>query len=149
MKDLFTPDQKLLALSWKQPYAELMLHGKVETRTWSTKYRGWVLICASKVSYTNDQIFNISGHTQGNRIPDILGFNRMVLRLGRAIAIGYLCDCRPMMPEDENDCFVQYYPDLFCHAYENVQAIKPFPWKGTQGWNEVSEEIKESILIIS
>jgi hypothetical protein len=47
----FPIDQKLMALSWKQPYAELMLHGKIETRTWQTKYRGWVMVCASKQPY--------------------------------------------------------------------------------------------------
>jgi hypothetical protein len=66
---------------------------------------------------------------------------------GKAIAIGRLTDCRPMKLEDEDKCFVQYCPDLFCHIYENVQAIKPFPWKGSQGWKEVSIEIKNQIII--
>ena len=27
------------SLVWKEPFASLMLQGKIETRTWSTKYR--------------------------------------------------------------------------------------------------------------
>lgn len=45
------PGADIRALSTKQPYASLMLHGKVETRTWDSKYLGWVLICASKQAY--------------------------------------------------------------------------------------------------
>jgi len=63
---------------------------------------------------------------------------------GNAIAIGRLVNCRPMNPEDEDKCFVQYHPDLYCHIYENVKAIKPFPWKGMQGWTILtSEQIRQ------
>lgn len=41
----------LRALSWKEPYATLMLHGKVETRTWPTDYRGLVLNCVALKDY--------------------------------------------------------------------------------------------------
>jgi len=38
------------ALSLKQPYANWIAEGKktIETRSWSTRYRGDVLICASQ-----------------------------------------------------------------------------------------------------
>jgi hypothetical protein len=67
---------------------------------------------------------------------------------GKAIAIGRLIDCRPMRKEDEDKCFVQFFPDLFCHVYTDVQAIKPFPWKGKQGWSEVSPEVKSKIILL-
>lgn len=141
---VWTPDQKLMALSWKQPYAELMLHGKIETRTWNTNYRGWVLICASQKGYHTEQLRNISGGYQLNRMGQYLAIENPGYE-SKAIAIGYLSDCRQMKPEDEDKCFVQYYPDLFCHIYESVQAIEPFPWKGSQGWKEVAPEIKNQI----
>jgi hypothetical protein len=53
-----------------------------------------------------------------------------------------------MTPDDEDKCFVRYHPDLFCHVYEGVEAIEPIPWKGTQGWKEVSEEFKQLIQFI-
>jgi hypothetical protein len=146
---IFTPNQKLLALSWKQPFAELMLHGKIETRVWNTHYRGWVLICASQKGYSYSQVNGISGDHQLGRISRLIGFSGLERGTeGKAIAIGRLIDCRPMLPEDADNCFVQYYPDLFCHIYDNVQSIEPFPWKGSQGWKEVSEDIKRQINII-
>lgn len=149
---IWTPEQKLRALSWKQPYAELMLHGKIETRTWNTNYRGWVLICASKVGYNFNQVYNISGGNQTPRITDILGRNNdhwlNNYRSGMAIAIGRLIDCRPMVKEDEDKCFVEYFNDLYCHIYEDVKAIEPFEWKGSQGWREVPDEIKTQIKFI-
>lgn len=140
-----------MALSWKQPYASLMLHGKIETRRWSTAYRGWVLICASKTPYSTDQVFNITGDIP--LLSTVLkfrpGYCIKDMVLGKAIAIGRLVDCRPMQPEDAEKAFVEYYSDLFCHVYEDVQSIMPIPWKGTQGWKEVSMEVKEQISLLA
>lgn len=151
MSEIFRPSDKLLALSWKQPFAELMLHGKIETRTWSTKYRGWVLICASKSGYNFNQVHNIAGDRQIVRITEKLrrNFSPFVShrRAGVAIAVGKLVDCRPMKEEDEDRCFVQFHPDLYCHIYEGVTPIDPFPWKGTQGWKEVDIAIKNQIKL--
>jgi hypothetical protein len=148
MKDLFG-NEKMLALSWKQPFAELMLHGKIETRVWSTNYRGLVLICASKKGYGLEECFNIAGNNQMVRITNVLGRNNDHFlnnyQAGIAIAVGRLVNCRPMKKEDENLAFVEYYPDLFCHVYENVKAIKPFEWKGCQGWKKVEQNIIDQI----
>lgn len=141
---IFTPDQKLLALSWKQPYAELMLHGKYETRTWKTNYRGWVMICCSKKSYFTEQLRNISGGHQLMRMGKYLNVENPSYE-GKAIAIGRLIDCRPMRPEDEDKAFVLYHPDRFVHIYDQVRAIDPFPWKGKQGFAIVPEWVKENI----
>jgi len=124
-----------------------MTHGKIETRRWHTTYRGWVLICASKTPYSVDTVFNISGQAGMDRITGVVSsahcFKDMLL--GKAIAIGRLVDCRLMQPEDEEKAFVEYYPDLYSHIYEDVQPIIPYEWKGTQGWKEVSMEVKEKI----
>ena len=142
---IYTPDQELRALSWKQPFAELMLRGKIETRTWKTNYRGWVLICASKKPYPRRELEVISGPTQYFKIfenlSDVDG-DLYQWRKGVAIAIGRLVDCRPMELIDESECFVAFNPNLFCHVYADVQAIKPIPWKGSQGWGKVPMEIK-------
>ena len=151
MKDLFG-NEKMLALSWKQPFAELMLYGKIETRTWNTSYRGLVLICASKKGYGLEECFNIAGNDQMVRITKVLGRNNDHFlnnyRAGIAIAVGTLINCRPMKIEDEDLAFVEYYADLFCHVYENVRKIKPFPWKGCQGWKRVDQDIIEQIEFI-
>lgn len=154
--------EPILALSWKAPYAQLMLRGKVETRTWPAKYRGWVLICCSKQAYSANKLIEIAGKRQFNRIlsinPSCLNYKP---ELGMAIAIARLVDCRPMTMQDENDCFVEYKEpwienkklvsgkskekkkQLWCHIYENVMPINPFPFKGNLKWKELSgDDIK-------
>ena len=151
--------ENILALSWKAPYAQLMLRGKIETRTWPTNYRGWVLICCSKVPYSAEENSIIAGFDQFKRIlqinPSILNYRP---QLGMAIALGKLVDCRPMTKEDEDACFVQYkepwteskttitsgirdkQKQLWCHIYEDVTPIEHFPFKGGQGWLSLTEE---------
>lgn len=148
---IFTADQKMLALSWKEPYGSLMLHGKIETRTWKTNYRGWVLICASKVPYNLQQILNISGTNIERRIYIELDYHldgHITDNLGKAIAIGKLIDCKPMTKEDEDKCFVEYHPGLWCHIYDHVQAITPRIWVGQQGWKELTWIQKASLTIL-
>lgn len=160
MKDLFN-NEEIRALSWKEPFASLMLHGKIETRTWDTKYRGLVLICASKKRYTLWEVDSICGGDRteegmrkaeriAGKIVGILGqfWNNGTLISGNAIGIGRLIDSRPMKLEDEEKCFVAFNPDLYCHVYEYVRPIKPFPWKGSQGWKRLTEEEKSLIELL-
>lgn len=139
--------EEIRALSWKQPYASLMLHGKIEIRTWDTKYRGRVLICASKQPYTQREINAI---TRTRLFDPIMKFDWEEINglCGKAIAIGTLANCRPMQKQDERLAFVNYNPDLWCHVYNNVQPIDPFDWKGTQGWKILDEETKAKIKVI-
>lgn len=136
--------EKVLALSWKQPYGSLMLppFNKIETRTWKTNYRGLVLICASKTGYNWNQVQRVSG---GQFFSIITLGSRLNVNMGHAIALARLADCRPMTKEDEEKCFVQYFPDLYCHVYEDVRPIIPFPWKGKQGWTELTAAQKQLI----
>lgn len=151
--DLFG-NKEIRALSWKEPYASLMLYEKIETRTWATKYRGLVLICASKKPYKTDEINEISGCVQQERVMDIIFDNNNLgtknfIDFGKAIAIGELVDCRPMTKGDENKCFVEYSPDLWCHVYKNVLPIDSFPFKGVQGWKKLNNDIWDQIKFIN
>ena len=149
---LFPTTETIQALSWKEPYGSLMLHGKIETRTWPTKYRGLVLICASKAPYPSNTVKSISGIHQFGRIIETLHgdtMNTKYPRSGVAFAIGYLMDCRPMQKSDENHCYVEYYPDLFCHIYRDVKPIEEFAWKGSQGWRKLTEEEIKKIKILT
>lgn len=139
-------DDKIMALSWKEPFASLMLQGKIETRVWKTDYRGFVLICTSKKKYNNQEVLNISGPEQYQRVIDMLDGKEM--KHGYAIAIGKLIHCRKMIKADEDKCFVEYNPDLWCHIYEDVRPIVPFEWKGTQGWKKLIRLDLEKILLI-
>lgn len=138
--------EKVMALSWKEPFATLMLHGKIETRRWNTNYRGLVLICASKTPYAEKVVRNICGDRLVNRIKELFDRLNICLSHGQAIAVGRLVDSRYMTPEDEDQCFVEYHADLYCHVYEDVRKIKPFPWKGCQGWKKVDQSIIDQII---
>ena len=136
-------NKELRALSWKQPFATLMCYDKIETRTWSTNYRGLVLICASKQEYTENQLIRIASLEQFNRINEVIkqkGRQSMLDQRGHAIAIGELIDCREMTIYDANDCFVAFNPFLYCHVYKNVRRIKPIPWKGSLGWRKLDPD---------
>lgn len=139
-------NEEVRALSLKHPYAHLMLppHNKIETRTWDTKYRGLVLICCTKKPYTYKDIVDISGLRQHDRITRALRSLREY-HYGMAIAVARLVDSRPMIPTDADLCFVEYKPHLYCHIYDEVRLIHPFPFKGTQGWQILSEEVKRKI----
>jgi len=67
---------------------------------------------------------------------------------GTAIAVGELVECLPMEWEEEGQCFVKYSSGLYCHYYENVRAIEPLPWKGSQGWRTVDDEFKDKIVFV-
>jgi hypothetical protein len=145
-------DEPLRALSWKQPFASAMLVGKVETRSWNTNYRGLVLICASQKGYQLNQLLDISYMELMDKM-----FNKISPKFlpphfesqnGVALAVAKLVDCRPMKIEDEDQTFVKFNSNLYCHFYDDVRLIKPFSWKGCQGWKVLSEEQKSSIVFI-
>ncbi len=152
MKDLFGEqiNEPIRYLGWKQPYAQLMLYGKQETRTWHTNYRGLVLITASVGAYRPDELLRISGVEQLHRIELFLHSdwttNKSILR-GHAIAVR-LVDCQPMLKEHEDVCFVEHKEGLWRHIYEDVVPIQPVPYKGAQGWRKVEPNFLHKIIPI-
>ena len=145
-------DERVLALSWKQPFASAMLVGKVETRSWNTNYRGLVLICSSQKGYNRNQLIDISGveliEKIYTKVPFSLLYPRFQFACSAAIGIARLVDCRQMTIEDEEQTFVKFNPNLYCHFYEDVRKIQPFFWKGCQGWKELSDDVKASIVFV-
>ena len=97
------------ALSVKQPWANLIACGRktIETRTWTTRYRGPLLIVSSKRP----------------NIPPA----------GSAVAIAELVDCRPMTKADERAACCDIYPNAVSWVFEDVRRIRPFPVKGALG----------------
>jgi len=117
-------DTKMVkAISVKQPWANLIASGKkcIETRTWSTKFRGRLLIVSSKVP---------------SEPPPA----------GHAVAIADLVDCRPMTKDDEEAACCPVYPNAYAWVLENVKAVKPFPVKGSQGFYMVNISGCEELL---
>ena len=140
-----------MALNWKQPYASLVLLGSIYISTWATAYRGLVLICTDKKHYSERQIIDISGLQQYNRIyKEILKEDKktMLKLRGHAIGIAELIDCRTMDVYDENNGFCNYDPLLYAHIYKSAKAIKPIPWQGSKGWNNVDPAFLNQIEFI-
>ncbi len=145
-------DGNFRMLSWNQPFASLMLHGKIETRRKSTNVRGKVLICACKKFYSFDQVKNLSCDYQ---IGDLLNLFSVIsysslqnkLPIGVAIAVGDLINCRPHTLQDMPKSFVNHDANLFSWVFENVKQIDPFEIKGKQGWGFVTEDILNKIRL--
>lgn len=116
------------ALSLKQPWANMIADGSktIETRKWSTDYRGPLLIVSSKK-------------------PDLKNFPEMNVEgngpHGHAVAVVRLVGCRPMEHGDEADAGCEMYPGAVAWLLEDAKRIKPFPVKGSLGLYDV--EIKE------
>ena len=134
------------ALWWKQPFASLMLHGKIETRTYPTKVRGKVLICATARPFSREDVELYSGQDLEEIIDQELKDEEVPN--GVAIAIAELVDCRKMEPRDRMKCFVNWHHSRWCWIFENVEAIEPFEIKGKQGWAILTEEENLKIKIL-
>ena len=106
------------ASSLKQPWANLVACGykTLETRTWTTGYRGELLICSS----ASVEI----GPT------------------GCALALVNLVDCREMEDGDAEAACILRYPEAKVFVLEDIRLLQPFAVRGSLNIYEldVSEE---------
>jgi len=104
------------ALSVKQPWASFIAVGDktIETRTWSTKYCGDLLIVSSEKPDAMSEA--VAKHYK--------------LPLGMALCIARLVDCRPMTQEDEIAAKCACSENLYAWVLKDIRRIKPFPVKG-------------------
>lgn len=105
--------RRVKAVSVKQPWANLIASGQktIETRTWSTKYRGDLLIVSSK--------------------------SPRIAPAGFGLAIVSLVDCRPMVKRDEAAACCELYPNAKAWVLKDIRRIDPFPVSGQLGLYEV------------
>lgn len=101
------------AISLKQPYANWVASGKktIETRKWTTKYRGDLLICSSR--------------------------NPKIEPYGKALCIVELYDIKLMNKTHEKNACIKLYPRANAWFLRNLRKIKPFSVKGQLGIYEV------------
>lgn len=130
-----------MALKLKQPFAALMLYGKIETRKWDTRHRGDVLICSSLAAYNRHELNDFCNDEMIARIEETLHKDASKTLLGYALCIANLVTTRRMTREDEALCFVSYNPLLFCHIYDNVRPVQPFIYTpaGIQKWKTIND----------
>jgi hypothetical protein len=127
---------KIKAISLKQPWATMVAEGIkiIETRVWSTKYRGPLLI----VSSLNFD-FDADGLPSGGNRPESTDYYGTELNLlyGQALAVCDLLDCRPMHMIDRAGACCDVYPRAQAWIIEGITPIDPFPVKGKLGIYEV------------
>jgi len=110
------------ALSLKQPWANLIAEGKktIETRKWSTKYRGDLVICSSLK-------------------PKIKPY-------GSALCMVELYNIEPMRQEHEKEACIGIYKGAYSWFLRNLRKIDPvFPIHGQLGIYDL--EIPDGVLI--
>ena len=113
------------ALSIKQPWTGLIAGGfkTIETRTWPTKYRGELLICASKKAVIG------MGHE--------FYLHRLCSVNACTVCIVNLVDCVPMEPKHEKEAMCRVYVGAWAWILEEVQIVKQIPISGKLGIYEI------------
>ena len=147
------------SLSIHEPYASLIRTGAktYETRSWPTKYRGLLLICAAKGGMSKKVLMKMLGQChvkQGlfplanYKISPSAAYNR--LNFGRAVALVEIVDCF-QVPSPEFDPVVEakqtwygdFNPGMYAWKLKMINnTFKPFPVKGQQGLFSVNVEGK-------
>lgn len=166
------------AISLWQPWASAIAVGakRVETRHWSTPYRGPLAIHAAKRKNINELIYHSAtwgwcgalrplGLTMGGneKLWDLLPF-------GAIVATCELTDCRPTdsftgaeidmprRPEGEKSdiyCWTERHMGnfelgRFGWILENIQPTRwPIPFKGAQGFFNVPDSLFEKPLTVA
>jgi len=124
-----------------QPWASAIPLGlkKIETRGWSTKYRGPLLIHAAKRWATDQKRFTTDCLQYDPQIGQALPF-------GAVIARCELIDVQPteilsfLVTETERRYGV-YDHGRYGWLLGNIEAIEPIPFRGGQGFFNVPDEL--------
>jgi hypothetical protein len=131
------------ALSLKQPWAWLIFNGKdVENRKWATKYRGQLLIHASKKWDAEGEEFILSHLVKKHRILIPRGLpSEHHHEISYGAIVGMV---------DVINCVRQYDSPWFFGPYGFVlrnalRFKKPFPFKGALGLFEVPKPIVKEV----
>lgn len=135
-------ENKIRTIGLYQPYAFLMLHGKIETR-WVIKGKkppfplGNYLIYATQKAYMQYQVKQYAGESIAATIFKLQYQEPYSAIRGKSICVGTLVDVRLMTPEDCEKCFVKWETsethDRWCLVFENIKRVVPEPVKGKQG----------------
>jgi hypothetical protein len=111
------------ALSVRQPHASRIARGikTLEIRSWKTRYRGTLLICAGARAMTRREL---AAHGIDNPAD---------YPLGVALCIVQLVGCRPMTADDEAAACTTCAPGLYAWELADIRPVEPFLFSGALG----------------
>jgi len=129
------------AISLWQPWASAIAlgHKRIETRHWTTNYRGPIAIHAAKRFQRDQRVFAATERTLG-RMPARLPF-------GAIVAIAYLDEIVPteqLAPSPIERMYGDYSPGRYGWVLESIRALaEPIPFIGRQGLFNIPDEVLE------
>lgn len=134
------------AISLWQPYASAIAlgHKAIETRSWSTRYRGPLAIHAAQRFRGDEKRFA--------QVERALGRVPARLPLGAIVAVVDLVDVKPthdleLTISPIERMYGNYEPGRFGWMLENVRALpEPLPYVGRQRFFSVPDELIERAL---
>jgi hypothetical protein len=130
------PRTGMKAISVRQPWAWLIVHGKdIENRKWRTHYRGPVLIHAAKgMSYDEYQMTKLYAAQRGITVPD-----RHRIERGGIVGMTEIVDC---VTKSDSRWFMG--PMGFVLA--NTKPLPFIECSGALGLFDVPEDIARQVL---
>lgn len=119
------------ALSIQPFYTTLiaLLEKWIELRSWSTDYRGWILICSTTAKSKKESDAMVCGH---------------------AVAIAELTDVRPYVDETDRELSALFEDETFegySWVFDKIIPIKPIPIKGQLRLFNVDYELEDLELL--
>jgi hypothetical protein len=138
------------ALSVWQPWASLIAIGakRIETRGWSTAYRGPLAIHAAKRMTVGNSDFALSNlcqpvwHAAGLTWPFPLGAIVAVARLAICVPVEAVGELAP-----RERTFGDYRPGRFAFVLTDIRRIEPaIPWRGAKGLFDMPDSALASAL---
>lgn len=164
-KIILKPGQRIRTLGLYQPFAGLMLHGKIETRMVIIDRKppfpfGKYLIYATKKEYHPSDVKHIAGRYY-NSVVEIQRKDPETFKiLGMGICVGDLVEIIDPVERWNQKTFVDLpaieydvhnWPERrrVGLVFQNVERIKPFEIKGKQGIGFLSDAEVDKIEIIA
>lgn len=165
--------EPLRILSLWQPWASLIAFGEksIETRSWQTKYRGWVAIHAAKrwTAAERNQLREPFFREAMEHHFAHLSHAEVLMPLGAIVAVARLTACYPMLEiadrypdtgrdilvgpdsrltvDDTEHAFGIYAPGRYAWVLRDTVAVpEPIPFRGRQGLIAAPEEIRARLL---
>lgn len=165
MKDLFG-NEVIRTLGLYQPYASLMLHGKIESRWVVTGKKapfpiGKYLIYSTKKAYSDNEFCHMASMFY-SEAKEKLRHDKSVYYNGYALALGELYKVQritgihelraafytPSILDKKGEYFEFDGRTLWGLHFMNVRRIEPFKFNGKQGVGILSSEDKSKIKYV-